>query len=191
MKTEPVTQYETRTHKYLVYACDIMLINACVVVIAYCIIWQVDWLWYLSFLNTAAIVALRYWISSILKINWLASPLNLVLKRLADILLSLIFLFTAFPVIIVMKAIMMRATQSGSGKSILTTGHMQCRNGKPFKAIIFNSNTWTGSISEKTPLVINILAGSISFWNISDVRQIPVHSTPITQNTESNTIDYD
>lgn len=191
MKTEPVTQYETRTHRFLIYACDIILINACIVVVAYWTMRQVDWLWYLSFINTTAIGVLRYWIFHILKINWLASPLNMVLKRLTDILLSLIFLLTVFPVIIVMKAIMMKASRSGRGKSILTTGLMQYRNEKPFKAIIFNSNTWTGSIFERMPLVINILVGNISFWNISDVRLIPNHSTPITQYTEPNTIDYD
>lgn len=191
MKTESNIQAANKTHRHLIYVCDIILINACVIAVSYCMIWQADWLCYLLLINTAAIIVLRHWISSILKINWLASPLNLVLKRLADILLSLIILFTVFPVIIVMKAIMMKASRSGHGKSVFTIGHMQCHNEKPFKAVIFNSDTWTGTILEKTPLIINILIGNISFWNISDVRRISIHSTPITQNTEPNTIDYD
>lgn len=188
MNKEQASPYATRSHKHLIYACDVMLVNACIAAVAYCMAWHADWIWGLLLFNAAAIIVLRQWISSVLKIHWLESPLNRLLKRLADILLSLTFLLTVFPVMIVVQAVVTKTSRQGRGKSVFEIVRVQVPERRAFHTVAFTLRCpWGSALVEKAPLAFSILAGRLSLWNISEAVIIRM-TIPEKQNTEETQV---
>lgn len=129
-----------------------------------------DWLCGLLLLNNIALIILRQWISDILQIHWLLSPLNRMLKRLTDILLSLLFLSTIFPLTFIIQAV---TTKRNSNGSILTFRKMSIGQKKNISGIVFRKPIFpNNNYIERLPLALNILIGSVSFWDLPILEYI-------------------
>lgn len=158
----------------LILVCDILMLNACCITLAYALIVGTDWLWAFVVLNNLSIIALRRWLICIFQINWLASPLNRTIKRGLDIILSLALLLTVFPCVFVVRAILFWKTRHGA---VLTFRKMQI-NDKEFDSLVFNSTIHKTSFGVCFPIIFNILCGTISFWDLKQLRT-PVDHEPV------------
>lgn len=156
---------------YLIYFLDIIILNACCITIAYSFLQEMDWLWGMLAFNNVAVIALRQWIYRIMGTNWLASPLNRTLKRLADIVCSLFFLLTAFPVILIVHLIYHHCSKEYRSDATLGFHDVQTTDGLIFSAAVIKPQIIKGStVLNHTPIVFNILAGTISMWDIPSLE---------------------
>lgn len=156
---------------YLIYFIDIIILNACCITIAYAFLLEMDWLWGLLAFNNIAVIALRQWIYRIMETNWLASPLNRTLKRLADIVCSLAFLLTLFPLILFIHTIYHLCSKKYRPDATIAFRDIQVTNGPSFTAAFITPQIIKGNtIINYTPIAFNILFGTISMWDICSIK---------------------
>lgn len=166
-------EYVHMFHKRLIWACDLIILNACCLAVMQVWLVGINWLLGLSLLNCIAIVALRQFLMSVLEIPGLVSLLNRVLKRTADILTSLIFLLTVFPVIIVIQAIIIKSNKQYGGP-LFTAKDVWIGDTGSFTAIVFsNCPCNNGPCLGMTPLALRLLTGKISLTDISSLSIKP------------------
>lgn len=156
---------------YLIYFIDIIILNACCITIAYAFLLEMDWLWGLLAFNNIAVIALRQWIYRIMETNWLASPLNRTLKRLADIVCSLAFLLTLLPLILFIHTIYHLCSKKYRPDATIAFRDIQVTNGPSFTAAFITPQIIKGNtIINYTPIAFNILFGTISMWDIYSIK---------------------
>ncbi len=164
-------------HKRLTWVCDVIVLNACCLTVL--LAWFVgrDWIWGLSLLNCIAVIALRHWLMKSLQIPWLTSILNRVLKRLVDMAVSVLFLLTVFPVIIVVQAIVIKSGKR-SARALFSRADVRLNDEEHFSALVFSnySPEGAGNIMGMTPLVLNLLVGTISLTDISSLSIRPMEN---------------
>lgn len=168
-------------HKRLTWACDLIILNACCLMTLQAWTTGMSWAWGLSLLNCLTVIALRQWLMNSLQIPALTSPLNCSLKRAADILVAIVFLLTAFPVIIVIQAFIIKSSKQYRGP-LFTSMEVQTGKGKAFRALTFsNSKPGDGFSLGMTPLAIRLLTGTISLSDVPSlsIRQITTEATPV------------
>ncbi len=158
-------------HKQLTWACDLIILNACCLTVLQAWLVGMDWIWGISLLNCIAVIALRKWLMKSLQIPWLVSLLNRGLRRIADILVSALFIVTLFPVIIVVQAVLIKSNRR-YGRAIFSAAEVCANNEKHFTAIVFsNYPQQCGSLIGLTPVAFKLLTGTIS---LSDIPSLSV-----------------
>lgn len=163
---------------YLISACDIIMLNACFVTLYYGLCFKnIDLLLVLLAFNAISILVLRHCLSHALQIPWLYSPFNRSLKRIADICISIIFLFTIFPLIYIFQLICIKKCHGGP---ILEPCNIKSNNDKVFTAIRFSKNSLCNKTYLKlAPVIFNVILGHFSLWEIKNIEEIK-------NNTESD-----
>ena len=173
-----------RFRKILVSACDLIMLSSCSVVFYYTTYNRWDFFALMLCVNAAAIIGLRQWLCFSLDIPWLYSPFNKCLKRGADILLSTMFLLTAFPPILVLQAICIKKSNGGA---ILSICKVESGSGGMFQALRFNDNFFGEKLHlGLTPFAFNILIGNISIWDLNSIKHIAGTTDCTTTDTNEN-----
>lgn len=170
MKNSVQENIDNKFKIYLISACDIIMLNACLVSLYYGLCINQDLLLVLLIFNAISIVALRYYLSNALQIPWLYSPFNRALKRTTDICMSILFLLTIFPLIYVFQTI---CTKKCHGGPILESCRIKGSNDKVFTAIKFRKNSFCDKTYLRlTPIVYNVILGHFSSWEIKHIQEI-------------------
>ena len=165
----------TSSNLALICAFDAALVLSCFLAVFYVVRSGVDAFGVLLVANVACNLALRQWVSSLLGIHWLLSPLNRLLKKLVDVLTALLFCLTVFPLIIVFQAVACRMNASARGSSVFAKGQARRQDGRELGVLVFNpalstSNAWLA----KAPLMLNVLLFSLSLWDLPSVTLLPL-----------------
>lgn len=156
-------------HKHLIWACDLIILNACCLTALQAWLVRMDWVWGLSLLNCLAVIALRLWLMRSLQISWMTSPLNRGLKRAADIMLATLFMATAFPIIILIQAIIIKSSKRHRGP-LFSAKEVWVGNKRHFTALIFSNCPQRGGFNiGMTPLVMRLFTGKLSLSDISSL----------------------
>lgn len=152
--------------KQLTWACDLIILNAfCLTILQVRIVGE-NWLLGLSLINCIAMIALRQWLMHSLQISGMVSPLNRGIKRAADILISITFLITVFPVIIVIQTFIIKGNKQTRGP-LFAVKEVCVGNERCFTALVFsNCKSNDGINLRMTPLAIRLLTGMISLSDI-------------------------
>ena len=161
-------------HMRLVYALDIIILNACAIPIAYACLWKLDGLWAMLICNFVVLVLLRQYLFSLLQIHWLSSPLNRCLKRLTDIVCALVFLTTVFPIILFAYIILNIATRKKNGNPIFTIRKIRTKDNKLISSVIFSQQLFAfdkACIIDMTPWAFNVLLGNFSLWDLLYLKE--------------------
>ncbi len=176
-------------YKRLTWICDLIILNTCCLTVLLAWFEEPDWLWGLSLLNCIAVIALRHWLMKSLQIPWLVSILNRALRRTAGIGVSLLFLLTLFPLIIVVQALIAKCSRKHEWGGLFSIAEVQTADGKHLPALVF-SNCAIGDCSflNMTPLALMLLTGTISlddlpYLTITDIKAITAEKA-----TEDNNI---
>lgn len=156
----------------LIHAFDALILNASIITIVYTVVYGIDFLCSIIFLNNIAAIALRQCMMHVHGINWLTSPLNRCLKRTIDIIVSLAFLLTIFPIILLFFTIIIK-TRHGGPVIILRKASV---GDKHFNSICINVSSVDNRFTMRSPLAINILFGNISLWDITSITLITEES---------------
>ena len=188
------TESYKRFQKHLIIACDIIMLNALVLVLISVIKYTSPILMGLLILNCIAIIVLRLWLCHFLEIPWLLSPFNRVLKRLSDIVSSILFLLFVFPFIYILQTISIKKAKQGP---VLILCNVQATGDKTFTALCFNNNNFFNRFYlGYTPLCFSILLGKISIWDLRLIQEITpepqqgyVSSDSCQADSEPHTID--
>lgn len=166
------TEYSA-LHMKLVYALDILVLNACIITIAYASLRTLDWLWALVLCNFLATALLRQYLFHLLQIYWLFSPLNRVLKKLAGITCALVFIVSVFPLILLAYIIYDVATKKRHNTPIFTLRKVLTGKGETISTVFFSQHILgKDSILDKTPWVFNILIGTFSLWDLNGLQEM-------------------
>lgn len=169
MKNSVQENIDNKFKIYLISACDIIMLNACLVSLYYGLCINQDFLLALLIFNAISILALRYYLSNALQIPWLYSPFNRALKRTTDICLSILFLLTIFPLVYVFQAICTKKFHSGP---ILESCHIKGSNEQVFTAIKFRNNSFCDKTYLRlSPIVFNVILGHFSLWEIKHIQE--------------------
>lgn len=156
-------------HKHLIWACDLIVLNACCLTVLQAWLVGMDWIWGLSLLNCIFMIALRLWLMRSLRISWMTSPLNRGLKRAADIMLAMLFMTTAFPIIILILAVIIKSNKRHKGP-LFSANEICVGEARRFTALTFsNCPPCKGLSIGMTPLVMYLLKGTISLSDISSL----------------------
>lgn len=159
-----------RFQKYLISACDIIMLNACIAAFHYGFFFAVDFLLGLLAFNCLAIIGLRQWLSFSLQIPWLYSPFNRAIKRIFDILAASVFILTLLPVIYIIQSICIKKKHS---EATLRLCRIDWGTGKSFNAIIFKENEFCDKLHlGLAPIAFNIISGQISIWDINSIKEV-------------------
>ena len=169
-----ITNDKNTEHKFLMYlisAFDIIMLNACFVVLYYGICIQTDIIFVSLVFNSLTIIGLREWLTHSLQIPWLYSPFNRTIKRGADIFISILFILTGLPIIYIAKAIYTKKRKHSG--SVVKVCNVSLENGKNFNVIAFNDN----AVYEKlclnlAPIAFNIIYGQLSIWDLKSIKEI-------------------
>lgn len=178
------------SHKRLTWACDFIILNAFCITTLQVWLAGMSWLWSLSLINFVAVVALRQMLMSSLQIPGMVSPLNRGIKRAVDILISITFLVTLFPVIIVFQAIIIKSNKRYRGP-LFTAKEIWVDQDKCFTSVIFSHCQCNGGISMgMTPLAMHLLTGKISLSNITSlsIKDIAARSSEQKHEEQPNTL---
>lgn len=165
-------------HKRLTWACDLVILNACCLVVLQAWLIGTNWLCGVALLNFVAVVALRQWLMSALQIPGMTSPLNRSLKRAADLVAALLFLLTVFPVIIVVQAIVIKSSKHLRGP-LFAQNEIWVREEWSFRALTFSNcprPLHGGLHIGTTPLALRLLTGKISLEDISALSIKPIET---------------
>lgn len=166
-----IDRNDTTFQKQIIWPADIIMLNACGVTMYYVFAIGIDYIFALLAINSIAIIAFRQWICYSLQIKWLLSPVNRFLKRLSDIVLAAFFLLTIFPIMIILHAVV---TKKNHGKSVFCLRKFTIGQDQSFTAIAFSANLFRDNTKwNSTPLVFNILIGTISVWDLGIVQEVP------------------
>ena len=167
-------------YKHLISVFDITILNSFCIFIAYLFLHEINWLWGLLAINFILIVALRQWFMHCLEIHWLESILNKVLKRITDIVVALLFIFTLLPILIIIGTIILKRQKTGP---VLTFREI-CPNvdKKNFEGLVFNDCEQLEKFNLRyAPMAFNLLLGQISLWDLKAFTEI----IPETEEQES------
>lgn len=171
------TNNKKTEHKFLMYlisASDIIMLNACFVVLYYGLYIQTDFLFVLLAVNCLAIIGLRQWLSYSLQIPWLYSPFNRAIKRGGDIIASTLFILTGLPILYIVQAIY---TKKKHGGSIVKVCHISMENGKSFNAIAFKENAMCCKFRlDLMPIAFNIIYGQLSIWDLKNIKEVTIQT---------------
>ena len=175
------------TQMWLVYILDALILNTCIIFIAYACLWAFDWLWGMVLCNFAIAVTLRAYLFKILQIHWLASPLNRAIKRLIDIASAITFLASIFPIILFVHIIYNLATKKKHETPIFTVRKILVTEEKEALAVFFSQHLWDKhTFLNKTPWAFNIFVGTFSLWDLKNVTEIEESNiTEIEESIES------
>lgn len=185
------TEYSA-LHMKLVYALDILVLNACIITIAYASLRTLDWLWALVLCNFLATALLRQYLFHLLQIYWLSSPLNRVLKKLADITCALVFLVSVFPLILLAYIIYDVATKKRHNTPIFTLRKVLTGKGETISTVFFSQHILgKDSILDKTPWVFNILIGTFSLWDLNGLQEMEESSETAASETHEDATEPD
>lgn len=158
---------------WLVYILDALILNTCIIFIAYACLWAFDWLWGMVLCNFAIAVTLRAYLFKILQIHWLASPLNRAIKRLIDIASAITFLASIFPIILFVHIIYNLATKKKHETPIFTVRKILVTEEKEALAVFFSQHLWDKhTFLNKTPWAFNIFVGTFSLWDLKNITEI-------------------
>ena len=158
---------------WLVYILDALILNTCIIFIAYACLWAFDWLWGMVLCNFAIAVTLRAYLFKILQIHWLASPLNRAIKRLIDIASAITFLASIFPIILFVHIIYNLATKKKHETPIFTVRKILVTEEKEALAVFFSQHLWNKhTFLNKTPWAFNIFVGTFSLWDLKNITEI-------------------
>lgn len=158
---------------WLVYILDALILNTCIIFIAYACLWAFDWLWGMVLCNFAIAVTLRAYLFEILQIHWLASPLNRAIKRLIDIASAITFLASIFPIILFVHIIYNLATKKKHETPIFTVRKILVTEEKEALAVFFSQHLWDKhTFLNKTPWAFNIFVGTFSLWDLKNITEI-------------------
>lgn len=174
---------------WLVYILDALILNTCIIFIAYACLWAFDWLWGMVLCNFAFAVTLRAYLFKILQIHWLASPLNRAIKRLIDIASAITFLASIFPIILFVHIIYNLAAKKKHETPIFTVRKILVTEEKEALAVFFSQHLWDKhTFLNKTPWAFNIFVGTFSLWDLKNITEIEesIESVP---NEGSNDLD--
>lgn len=174
---------------WLVYILDALILNTCIIFIAYACLWAFDWLWGMVLCNFAIAVTLRAYLFKILQIHWLASPFNRAIKRLIDIASAITFLASIFPIILFVHIIYNLATKKKHETPIFTVRKILVTEEKEALAVFFSQHLWDKqTFLNKTPWAFNIFVGTFSLWDLKNITEIEesIESVP---NEGSNDLD--
>ena len=158
---------------WLVYILDALILNTCIIFIAYACLWAFDWLWGMVLCNFAIAVTLRAYLFKTLQIHWLASPLNRAIKRLIDIAGAITFLASIFPIILFVHIIYNLATKKKNETPIFTVRKVLVTEEKEALAVFFSQHLWDKhTFLNKTPWAFNIFVGTFSLWDLKNITEI-------------------
>lgn len=161
----------------LIYVCDAIILNACITAVAYVMHIGIDLLWAIILINAISLIALRQWLIHILEINWLTSPLNRCLKRLADIFVSCVYLLTLFPIILIICTIIIKKNNTGP---ILTKRQIR-KNSEIINVLTFNIAQGQKKLPTLLPIAINIIIGAVSLWDLNSLEIIQTEPDTVKQ----------
>jgi hypothetical protein len=137
----------------------------------------IDLLWAIILINAISLIALRQWLIHILEINWLTSPLNSCLKRLADIFVSCVYLLTLFPIILIICTIIIKKNNTGP---ILAKRQIR-KNSEIINVLTFNIVQGQKKIPALLPIAINIIIGAVSLWDLNSLEIIQTEPDTVKQ----------
>ena len=156
----------------LIAACDITILNAVCILIAFWAIHDWDWTGYLIVANVVSLLTIKYFSMRLANMHWLDSILNRAVKKITDIAISMIFLLTFFPIIFILATIAIRTTHSATGKSILELRHVIIEDKETILMFFRKSRTiFDNPFLNKTPIAVNILLGQLSLWNLYELKE--------------------
>ncbi len=158
-------------HKQLTWACDLIILNACCLTVLQAWLVGIDWIWGISLLNCIAVITLRQWLMKSLQIPWLFSLLNQGLKRITDIIASILFLTTLFPIIIVIQTFVIKSSKN-CRNPLFSAVDVYTNEGRHFVALVFSNYSQPhGHLIGMTPVIFQLLTGTIS---LSDITSLSV-----------------
>ena len=162
---------DDKLKKHFISACDIIMLNACFVALYYGLCYNnTDLLLVLLVFNASSIMILRRCLSHALQIPWLYSPFNRLLKRTTDICISILLLFTIFPLIYIFQTICIKKYHGGP---VFEPCHIKINDEKVFTAIKFRNNSLhSNTFLQLAPIVFNIILGHFSLWDIKHIHEI-------------------
>ena len=152
--------------------CDIAILIACCTLLAYIYQKEAGWFTALLAIEAIIIVVIRHIGMVFLNKSWLDSFLNRALKKTADLLLSSLFLLTAFPVIYLMSAVYIRCRKGFAHGPILRFKRMRTNAGS-FSALLFNES---GTIIDRPlinriPVFFNVIIGDLSLCDFMTLQE--------------------
>lgn len=161
---------------YLILIFDLVILNACCITLTYAFLCEVDWLWGLLLVNNVGLVGLRHYVFRLLEIDWLKSPLNRSLKRSVDVLCSLIFLLTLFPIILFVYTLYHFLGKKYRDRPVIAFDTIGIGDGREFHTLVLVPKMHAEKdMFACTPIAFNILVGNISLWDLNMIRYTGQH----------------
>lgn len=156
---------------HVVLACDLIMVSSACLSLFYAFYVGLSYLTGWIIFNAVSIIIFKHWLCYSLQIPWLLSPFNRAIKRLGDVIASISFLLTLFPLLFLVQTL---ATKKRHVGPVLSVRKVRIGEAPPFLAVLFNHKFVCGiGYLEYSPIAFNILLGSLSIWDLALLHECP------------------
>lgn len=156
---------------HVVLACDLIMLSSVCLSLFYVLYVELSYLTGWLVFNAVSIVIFKHWLCDSLQIPWLLSPFNRAIKRLGDIVASILFLLTLFPLLFLAQTLVTKKRYTGP---VLSVRKVRIGEGTPFLAVLFNQKfVWDIAYFRYSPIAFSILLGTVSIWDLALLHECP------------------